>query len=203
MNKKIPYYDKYETGDIILFSSHTRIPLLIQSLTNSIYDHIGIILKNPYGNDPNGVYILEAINSRHGIQIRKLDEIYPIYRAELYWRKLNIKRDKKFYRKMHRVYKTIKKASFMLSIRNFVEYLINFRLNNSNPPSTSKFFCASLIAYIYNELGLLSHETQWILIRPKDYGTEDPSDCRFKLNNKKCSLDKEIIIKKYGNDDRS
>ena len=39
--------DELETGDIILFSGNYFLSYIVEYFTNSIYSHVGVVLKNP------------------------------------------------------------------------------------------------------------------------------------------------------------
>ena len=49
-----------------------------------------------------------------------------------------------------------------------------------NPRKTDKFYCSSLVAYIYTELGLLDKNTRWTDIFPSYFSSENP---KLKLIN--------------------
>lgn len=67
-----------ETGDIILYSSNTIIGNFIKSATESIYTHIGIILKNPdfKKNKKHYLYNSNSFNCNENEEEYK-EEIFP------------------------------------------------------------------------------------------------------------------------------
>ena len=61
--------DVVETGDIFLFSGHGASTKMIQVATNSVWDHIGMVVRFP-SNAGNKVFILEYTSGVH---------LYPLY----------------------------------------------------------------------------------------------------------------------------
>ena len=54
--------DELETGDIILFSGNYFLSYIVEYFTNSLYSHVGVVLKNPNLGDARfkGIYLLES-----------------------------------------------------------------------------------------------------------------------------------------------
>ena len=57
------------------------------------------------------------------------------------------------------------------------------------PKKTDRFWCSALVGYIYTELGLLPYNTDWSILRPSDFSSENKN---LPLIN--CKLEKEVKI---------
>jgi hypothetical protein len=210
------HMDEYDTGDILLFSDKTYIPsLMIEYFSGSIYSHVAIILKDPIYIKPElkGLYILESTGLtdicdvenhkiKNGVQIRKLEDVCRNYNGAIFWRKLNIIRDDKFYQTIADVHTSVHNKPYDFNPKDWIEALLNVQLGNVH--LTTQFFCSAMVTYIYYRLNLVDENTPWTIIRPKDLGTEFstiPSRfftndvCRIKIIN--CSLDNEIAVRSY------
>ena len=53
-----------ETGDIILFSGNYLLSYIVEFFTNSMYSHVGVVLKNPNLGDATfkGIYLFVIKN---------------------------------------------------------------------------------------------------------------------------------------------
>ena len=106
------FYEKCQTGDILLFSSNRWYSKLIELFTHSPYSHVGIILRDPTFLDPSlkGLFLFESgyepMKSpedgkvKYGVQISKLEDVIARCRAEksgnLYYRAVHCDRDAAF-----------------------------------------------------------------------------------------------------------
>lgn len=208
--------DKYDTGDILLFSNKTFIPSrMIEYLSGSIYSHVGIILKDPTYIKPEltGLYILESTGLtdvrdaednviKTGVQIRCLVDVCKEYDGAIFWRKLHYERDEKFYQIIAEVHAEVYNKPYDFDLIDWLEGLLNIQLTDVH--RTSKFFCSAMVTYIYHRLGFIDDNTPWTIIRPKDLGTEfsTASTLYFandvsRINIINCTLDNEIMVRSY------
>ena len=93
--------DELETGDIILFSGNYFLSYIIEYFTNSIYSHVGVVLKNPNLGDAKfkGIYLLESgfentpdpenHRIKKGVQIINLEDKIKNFKGRIYVRKLH------------------------------------------------------------------------------------------------------------------
>lgn len=215
-NFVMTHMDEYDTGDILLFSDKTFIPsLLIEYISGSKYSHVGMILKDPIYIKPDlhGLYILESTGLtdicdaednklKTGVQIRKLEDVCRTYDGAIFWRKLNVVRDEKFYQTITDVHTSIHNKPYDFDIIDWFSGLLNVQFSDAH--RTTKFFCSAMVTYIYHRLGLVDENTPWTIIRPKDLGTEfSTAPTRFFKNDESrvkivnCVLDNEIVIRSY------
>ncbi|VBB18501.1 hypothetical protein YASMINEVIRUS_964 [Yasminevirus sp. GU-2018] len=204
---QMPRSDEYDTGDILLFSDKTFIPSrLIEWFTDSKYSHAGIILRDPVYINPEmkGLYLFESTGLtdivdcednklKTGVQIRKLEDVYKEYNGAVFWRKLHVDRNEKFYQTIADVHKTLHNKPYDTNPKDWIESLLDVTVGSAQ--LTSRFFCSAMVTYVYDKLGLVDKGTPWTIIRPKDLGTENEATNRVKIIN--CTLDKEFVIKGY------
>ena len=212
MNKIIDKYN-FETGDILLFEHlnqynsfsdyiYNFIDNTIKKLTNSKYNHVGIIVKNPPWNKKlKGYYFLESNSEnikdvedhkkKFGVQLVPLEFILKEKYNNLYLRKLNCIRDKKFDEKLIDIHKVIHNKPYDLNIIDWIKAGLNIDNNKDKTEhKTNKFWCSALVSFIYCKLGFLDNNIPWSVISPEQLGTEHKNCLQF-IN---CNLDKEILI---------
>jgi hypothetical protein len=193
------------TGDILLFRSNTYISYILQYFGQSMYSHVGIILKNPsFLNSAleDGLYVLESSTSntrpdaennqyKCGVQIHRLDDILESYpRGSVFVRQVICKRDDAFYEKFAAVHKEIHNKPYDLNPCDWLmaKYNITYPLPiNSWFHSTSKFWCSALVTYVFYELGLIEKDVNWSLVAPREFSSVEGHHLIFtcKINNEK------------------
>jgi len=197
-----------ETGDIILFSSNNTgmfaiFDKLIKLFTNSDYNHIGMILKDPVYINPKlkGVYLYESSwegtpdpadgKIKLGVQITPLEEAFKNNPGHAYLRKIIAKPDTFSPENIIDIYKKTNAKPYDLNPVDWIEAF--FRIDPTFKFGKDKrFFCSALVAYIYQQLGILQENTDWSIIRPSDFSIED--DNRHIFFNEGYKLDNTQII---------
>lgn len=202
----IPHHEDFKTGDLLLFSGKDCFPSkFIEDLTDSKYSHIGIILRNPIldGKEYKGLFIFEStawIDAKDvedhkfttGVQINELSKVYNEPDGNIYWRRLNADRDDNFYKILKNVHSVTYGKDYDFDPMDWIKAY--FDIIDSSDQRTDKFICSALVAYTYDQLNFLVKPVDWTIVRPKDFGTEDPPDER-RITTINCTLDKEIQIK--------
>jgi hypothetical protein len=197
-----------ETGDIILFSSNNTgmfaiFDKLIKLFTNSDYNHIGMILKDPVYIDPKlkGYYLYESSwegipdpadgKIKLGVQITPLEEAFKNNPGHAYLRKIIAKPDTFSPENIIDIYKKTNAKPYDLNPVDWIEAF--FRIDPTFKFGKDKrFFCSALVAYIYQQLGILQENTDWSIIRPSDFSIED--DNRHIFFNEGYKLDNKQVI---------
>lgn len=210
----------FQTGDILLFE-HIQpkkkmffmdyifnfIDNVIKYCTESKYNHVGMIIKDPKWNaNLKGYYLLESnsepINDcednikKFGVQLVPLEFILSEHYNHLYWRKLNCVRDKTFYDKLSNAHSIVYNKPYDLNIITWIkagmlnDEQIDYDNHDKNIHKTNTFWCSALVSFIFVKLGYLKENTPWSIITPKELGTESTNCLQF-IN---CKLDKEIKI---------
>jgi hypothetical protein len=195
---------EFETGDIILFSSHnTAIDSCIKCWTCSPYTHTAIILKNPtwLHKDLIGIYIIESgyestpevLTKKFifGVQIQKLQTVLANYNGKLFYRKLHCIRNEEFYSKLKQIINVVNYDPYDINPMDWIRAELHVKIGNCR--RTHTFWCSALTAYIYTKLGFLSDNTLWSLISPKQFGKSSCFTSSLKFTN--CILDKPVYIK--------
>ena len=195
------YEDILDTGDIILFSGNYIVSKAIELVTDCVYSHVAVIIKNPKFIDKeleDGLYIIESgaesINDpennrkKFGVQLTKLDYIMKNYDGKIYYRKLDCIRDKKFYDDIYNIHSDVHNLPYDDNIIDLIKADLNLNIGNTQKKNT--FWCSALVAFIYVKLNFLDSETPWTIIKPCDF-----SDKSKNLLFKNCTVEKEILIK--------
>lgn len=195
------YEDILDTGDIILFSGNYIVSKAIEFVTDSIYSHVAVIIKNPKFIDKNledGLYIIESgtesINDpennrkKFGVQLTKFDYIMKNYNGKIYYRKLNCIRNDTFYNNIYNIHSSVHNLPYDDNIIDLLKANLNLNIGNTQKQNT--FWCSALVAFIYVKLNFLDNSTPWTIIKPFDF-----CDKSNKLVFKNCELDNEILLK--------
>ena len=192
---------KLNTGDLILFNEKKSIiSRLIEYFTNSKFSHIGIVIKNPDFTPEKleGYYLLESGYSEYskdaednvyklGAQLKRLDVAMKDYNGDIYYRKLHCERNEEFYEKIKKAHSVLHNKPYNLNAWDWIKSLFDLKIGNEQ--KLNCFFCSALCAYVYTQLGFLNKDTDWTIIRPRDFSTEHKNN-RIKFIN--CQIDKEI-----------
>ena len=192
--------DELETGDIILFSGNYFLSYIIEYFTNSIYSHVGVVLKNPNLGDARfkGIYLLESgfentpdpenHRIKKGVQIINLEDKIKNYKGRIYVRKLHCTRNEKFYEKIIKIHSNVHNIPYDLNPIDWIKGY--YKLNIGNTQKENTYWCSALVSYVYVELGFLDKNIPWTLISPKELSS---SSNELKFINCKLDNDKQII----------
>ncbi len=196
-----------QTGDILLYNTQFWYSKLIEYFTDSIYSHIGIILRDPvYINQKlKGLYLLESsyedIDDSNtgdriwGVQIIPLDFVLEQYKSGscgyLYYRKLITTRDEYFYEKLTKCINSVEGDKYNLNPVDWCKAL--FKINSGETHKENTFWCSALVAYVYCNLGCLNSDIPWTLTPPKSFSYYENEE-EDRLKYEKCILDPEKRI---------
>lgn len=192
--------DDLETGDIILFHGNYFFSYIVEYFTNSVYSHVGVVLKNPNLGDATftGIYLLESEREdtpdpennriKKGVQIINLEEKMKHYKGRIYVRKLHCTRDKNFYEKIIKIHSTVHNIPYDLNPLDWIKAYYKLDIGNTQKENT--YWCSALVSYVYVELGFLDKHIPWTLISPKELSS---SSNKLKFINCVLDDDKQII----------
>jgi len=174
------------TGDLILFQGKSIISEFIKLSTNSVWTHIGIIIKDPtfIKNCKKGIYLYVADgayeidkpsnNKLIGVQLVDLEDKLKNYEGTFYYRKLETAQNKK---EMMKIFKVVYNTEYhkfydWLPQNWLATFLAIHNLENisdiiSNPRHLDKMFCSSLVAYTYTQWNFLKKDTEWSFTTPQ------------------------------------
>lgn len=173
------FIDTVQSGDILLFKSTDISAKLQRGLTNSSYDHVGILLKD----ENNIVELLESTNQFGVKKVFWFDFIdfnwHLLYRRLVY-RKLECTRSVEFYLKLDEYIKKVEGKKYSLSPAKIFK--------SRDPGQEENFFCSELVASAYKALGLLPKSPKSSTYLPVHFS------CKKELKLINCSLGQEFII---------
>lgn len=193
--------DTLKTGDLILFDSRASYPLrifdwLVKFFTNSNYNHIAMVLKDPYFLDEvnegtskdmfKGLFVWESSwegepdpqdgKVKLGVQVTDLEQVLKSNGGTAYIRRLNIsaKNHSEIFsdENLIKIHKIIYDKPYDINPIDWISAL--FRVNFT-PKKENTFWCSALIGIIYNKLGIIKENIDWTIMRPSDFSLEDKS----------------------------
>jgi len=175
-----------ETGDIILFRGHSWISYVLEWLGRSCYSHVGMIIKNPSFMDsslPDGIYLLESgwnplpdsedHTLKYGVQLHLFSDILTQCAAHsVYVRRLHCERTASFYSRLDTIHKSIHNRPYDLNLWDWLCALYCLDIHSTLTPGATgnkgAFWCSALIAFVYDELGLIN-PICWTQVVPRDF----------------------------------
>lgn len=185
-----------DTGDILLFRGTSIVSRLLEYFGKSKYSHVGMVLKNPTYIHPelqDGLYILESSSNdtpdvedhrfKIGVQIHRLEDVLNEFpQGSVYVRHLDFQRDETFYQHLTSVHSEVHNKPYDVNPVDWLRAewnLIHPFPINSSYQKTGSFWCSALLCYLYSKLGFLETETDWSLIAPREFSSEEGTIIRF------------------------
>ena len=198
-----------KTGDLLLcddlaYGSWGLFSWLIKFVTKSDFSHVGMIVKDPdFTETPlKGTFVWTSGISdvpdpddktkKFGVQFIPFDHFIQTYGGKIFLRKIEFEHAEEYYsifdtNKLKQIHQTVYDKPYDVVITDWIEA---FCKKDPNPQKTSRFFCSALIGYIYTKLNLLDNNTDWSIISPSFFSSENKS---FSMHHKS-SLTKETQI---------
>jgi len=193
-----------QTGDILLYNSKYTIGRLIEYFTKSKFSHISVILRDPTYIDPllKGLYVIESGSEKIkdamsgkkviGVQVIPLNYVLDQYDGgyigNLYYRKLDCKRDDTFLNKIKEIVRATDTKPYDLNPIDWIKAAFDIEIGDCQKDNT--FWCSALVSYIYIKLGFLPEKLPWTIIAPKKFSYYE-EDC---LKFKDCDVEKEKLV---------
>lgn len=187
-----------KTGDLLLFNSHKKgwwniLSSLIRWGTHSNYTHIGMIVKNPefLDNKLEGMYLWESSwegtpdpqdgKVKLGVQFTPISEIFLKYQpGEIFVRRIKCPENTFSISKLREIHKIVYNKPYDIIPRDWIE---TFFGKDSEPQKTDRFWCSSLIGYIYTKCEILLPDTDWSILTPSDFSIEGEESLNFVNGN--------------------
>ena len=198
-----------KTGDLLLcddlaYGSWGLFSWLIKFATKSDFSHVGMIVKDPdFTETPlKGTFVWTSGISdvpdpddktkKFGVQLIPFDHFIQTYGGKIFLRKIEFEYAEEYYsifetNKLKQIHQTVYDKPYDLVITDWIEA---FCKKYPNPQKTSRFFCSALIGYIYTKLNLLDNNTDWSIISPSFFSSENKT---FSMHHK-ANLTKETQI---------
>lgn len=198
-----------KTGDLLLcddlaYGSWGLFSWLIKFVTKSDFSHVGMIVKDPdFTETPlKGTFVWtsgisnvpdpEDKTKKFGVQFIPFDHFIQTYGGKIFLRRIEFEHNEEYYsifetNKLKQIHQVVYDKPYDVVITDWIEA---FCKKDPNPQKTSRFFCSALIGYIYTKLNLLDHNTDWSIISPNFFSSENKT---FSMHHKS-SLTKETQI---------
>lgn len=198
-----------KTGDLLLcddlaYGSWGLFSWLIKFVTKSDFSHVGMIVKDPdFTETPlKGTFVWtsgisnvpdpEDKTKKFGVQFIPFDHFIQTYGGKIFLRRIEFEHNEEYYsifetNKLKQIHQTVYDKPYDVVITDWIEA---FCKKDPNPQKTSRFFCSALIGYIYTKLNLLDNNTDWSIISPSFFSSENKT---FSMHHK-ANLTKETQI---------
>lgn len=193
-----------QTGDILLFEGNAWYSRLIEIFGYSRYSHIGMVLRDPVYIDPTfkGIYLLQSSiiacdssvssNTPHfGVQLIPIHEAIENYKmgnGTMYYRSLECIRDDNFQTRLKNAYDIASNKPYDINPCDWIK--AEFGIDCGNVQRTDKFWCSSLVAFMYVRLGFLYPTLHWSLIAPRHFSSFE----KYQLPFRECNLKEEVEV---------
>ena len=198
-----------KTGDLLLcddlaYGSWGLFSWLIKFVTKSDFSHVGMIVKDPdFTETPlKGTFVWtsgisnvpdpEDKTKKFGVQFIPFDHFIQTYGGKIFLRRIEFEHNEEYYsifetNKLKQIHQTVYDKPYDVVITDWIEA---FCKKDPNPQKTSRFFCSALIGYIYTKLNLFDNNTDWSIISPSFFSSENKT---FSMHHK-ANLTKETQI---------
>jgi hypothetical protein len=171
----------YQTGDIIFFrGTGTGFDTLIETVTNSPYSHVAMVVVNPSWIESPGTYVIQSLfrsghaeaceqhQHRSGVQMNLLSDI-DLKHADIRRLSSQISMDA-----LATIHARVHNVSYDYGLYHWLMgglYALT-RISWFAPARhDDTFWCSALVSYIYKELGLLPDSIDWSAVSPADLST--------------------------------
>jgi len=198
-----------KTGDLLLcddlaYGSWGLFSWLIKFVTKSDFSHVGMIVKDPdFTETPlKGTFVWtsgisnvpdpEDKTKKFGVQFIPFDHFIQTYGGKIFLRRIEFEHNEEYYsifetNKLKQIHQVVYDKPYDVVITDWIEA---FCKKDPTPQKTSRFFCSALIGYIYTKLNLLDDNTDWSIISPSFFSSENKT---FSMHHK-ANLTKEKQI---------
>jgi hypothetical protein len=198
-----------KTGDLLLcddlaYGSWGLFSWLIKFVTKSDFSHVGMIVKDPdFTETPlKGTFVWtsgisnvpdpEDKTKKFGVQFIPFDHFIQTYGGKIFLRRIEFEHNEEYYsifetNKLKQIHQVVYDKPYDVVITDWIEA---FCKKDPNPQKTSRFFCSALIGYIYTKLNILDNNTDWSIISPSFFSSENKT---FSMHHK-ATLTKEKQI---------
>lgn len=181
-----------KTGDLLLcddlqYGSWGLFSWLIKFVTKSDFSHVGMIVKDPKFTDIplEGIFVWtsgisnvpdpEDKQTKFGVQFIPFDHFVQTYGGKIFLRRIHFQ-DPEEYNKifnidnLKEIHQVVYDKPYDVIITDWIEA---FCKKDPKPQKTSRFFCSALIGYIYTKLTLLDQNTDWSILYPSFFSSEN------------------------------
>ena len=184
------HHESLNTGDLILcddleYKDWGIFSWFIKFATKSDFSHVAMVVKDPDFTDPpmKGTYVWMSGTSnapdpedntmKFGVQFVPFDEYVRTYGGKLYLRKLHCWKHYELFTKenLKKIHDVVYDKPYDVVITDWIELYCK---KDPRPQKTSRFVCSAFIGYVYTQLTLLPEDTDWDLLYPSYFSSENP-----------------------------
>lgn len=182
------------TGDILLcddlqYGSWGLFSWLIKFATKSDFSHIGMIVKDPdFTETPlKGTFVWtsgisdvpdpEDKQKKFGVQFIPFKHFIQTYGGKIFLRRIHFELPEEYHtifntNILKQIHQVVYDKPYDVVITDWIEAYCK---KDPKPQKTSRFFCSALIGYIYTKLTLLDENTDWSILYPNFFSSENKS----------------------------
>lgn len=153
-----------DNWDLLLFKSKTYGTKLQRTFTGSDFDHVGMLVLWETDNDPNTIFLLEAV-ADEGVRlvefIPNIEAYYEVYERIVFRPLQGIERDEELLIKLDEYLGQVLGKKYGVSMNKFWRNSVNHRGTDGKhiEEANRTFQWAELVAKMYKILGIIgSHE---------------------------------------------
>ena len=181
-----------KTGDLLLcddlaYGSWGLFSWLIKFVTKSDFSHVGMIVKDPdFTETPlKGIFVWTSGISdvpypddktkKFGVQFIPFDHFIQTYGGKIFLRRIHFQHPEEYHtifntNILKEIHQVVYDKPYDVIITDWIEA---FCKKDPKPQKTSRFFCSALIGYIYTKLTLLNQNTDWSILYPSFFSSEN------------------------------
>jgi len=198
-----------QTGDILLFRGTRWYSGIIKCVQGSEYSHVGFVLKDPIWIHPHlkGLYYLQSGSegtpdmqtgqpNQFGVQIQPIARAWDDGKSQVYVRRVYCERGAEFDKKLSDIYKNILGKPYTASIMDWLNAIFyvrtgrNFDVSLPDGNYDKEYWCSALLGCVFVNLGLLAPSTQWSLLGPTSFSSEE----EITRLDWKCALGEDTLL---------
>jgi hypothetical protein len=181
-----------KTGDLLLcddlqYGSWGLFSWVIKFITKSDFSHVGMIVKDPeFTETPlKGTFVWtsgisnvpdpEDKQTKFGVQFIPFDHFIQTYGGKIFLRRIHFQDPEEYNtifntNNLKQIHQVVYDKPYDVIITDWIEA---FCKKDPKPQKTSRFFCSALIGYIYTKLTLLEQNTDWSILSPSFFSSEN------------------------------
>lgn len=185
------FVEECKTGDIILCSGTKWYSRIIEWFFNSPISHIGLIYRDL---NTAQIYLFqsELRDGARGVRLTPINILLNDYKSgryhALYYRQLNVTRDKNFHNIIKYILNITLKKNYDTDPLDWLRIVIKHDFGKIQ--RTNSFICSALVAFSYIQLGYLDNNVSWSTLTPDEFSSQTNHHLQFK-----CTLSTDISLK--------
>lgn len=179
-----------KTGDIILCSGTKWYSRIIEWFFHSPISHVGMVYRDVHTAE---IYFFqsELRDGAKGVRLTPIKALLDDYKSgryyALYYRQLNVTRNKKFHKIVNYILSITLKKTYDIDPLDWLRIVM--RHDFGKVQRTNSFICSALVAFSYIQLGYLNYDVSWSTLTPYQFSSQSTNLLQFK-----CILSNDILL---------